>query len=82
MHAGVALKKTQISLSSELRAHPTGTLVKVNTLERDQTGRVVVPLGTMGLVIGGCPNPWYNQVQIEDGRVLNLFCEDLALVEA
>ena len=78
MHAGAALKKT---LSYNRRAHPTGTLVKVNTREDDQTGRVVVPLGTMGLVIGGCPNPWYNQVQIEDGRVLNIFCEDLAKVE-
>ena len=72
------MKKT---LSYNRRAHPTGTLVKVNSHERDQVGKVMVPLGTMGLVIGGCPNPWYNQVQIEDGRVLNLFCEDLAKVE-
>lgn len=74
-------KKVQNAMNYERRAHPTGTLVKVNTLERDQTGRVVVPLGTMGLVTGGCPNPWYNQVQIEDGRVLNIFCEDLTKVE-
>ena len=72
------MKKT---LSYKRRAHPTGALVRVNVPERDQVGSWHVPLGTMGLVIGGCPNPWYNQVQIEDGRVLNLFCEDLALVE-
>lgn len=74
-------KEAQNSLSYPRRAHPDGTLVKVDTIERDQTGRVVVPLGTMGLVIGGCPNPWYNQVQIEDGRVLPLFCEDFTKVE-
>lgn len=79
MHAGAAMSG---SLRYDRRAHPTGTLVRVNSLERDQVGKVMVPLGTMGLVIGGCPNPWYNQVQIDDGRVLNLFCEDLVKVEA
>lgn len=74
-------KRAQNALNSWRDAHPTGTLVRVNTLERDQTGRAVAPMGAMGLVIGGCPNPWYNQVQLEDGRVLNIFCEDLVKVE-
>lgn len=74
-------KRAQNASNSWQDAYPVGTLVKVNSLERDQTSRMVVPLGTMGVVIGGCPNPWYNQVQVEDGRVLNLFCADLTLVE-
>jgi len=74
-------KRAQNALNSWRYAHPIGTLVKVNSLERDQTSRVVVPMGTMGLIVGMCPNPWYNQVQLEDGRVLNIFCADLAKME-
>jgi hypothetical protein len=73
------MKKKAQNAPNFWRAYPVGTLVKVNSHEKLRTS--TIPLGTMGLVIGGCPNPWYNQVQLEDGRVFDLFCADLAQVE-
>lgn len=72
-------KKTRNSLDKWRHAHPIGTLVRVNSHQKLKTS--TIPLGTVGLIVGMCPNPWYNQVQLENGRVLDLFCADLAKME-
>jgi len=63
----------------EVKAFPTGTLVTM----RDSIKFAIPEMelaGAQGVVVGWCPNPWYNQVLVE-GRVLNLFTGDLKPLE-
>ena len=65
-------------------ALPAGALVAiVRSLRHDAAGQPVIQLaeGTQGLVLGACPNPWYNKVLFEGGIILDVFCSDLGAVE-
>ena len=65
-------------------AHLAGALVAtVRSLRHDPAGQPAIRLveGTQGLVLGACPNPWYNKVLFEGGIILDVFCSDLGAVE-